>query len=595
MDLDKLIKEAYLLKNKEDNINKLYEMVETMLALQESGLLKEEEQEDISVDLGYLDTILNQPPPAKDPAKQAAREFYDLWKDRDDDYSLINDFKYKTDYYEEVRSRLQNQGPGNRVEQQDSAIQIIKNFLNTADNIDPKILDYMSGFNDTVKGQIRYDAAVQKFKDSDDGGVPDRLEKDNNTNPNNQNDDLEPYQTRDATEPEPEVVPTAPTAAPEQAASITQPNIIRDSQTLSKIIETAVGETVISPDQLMKGLQGVAEFSKIISTSNKKATLFGEDGAYNAENASKLVLLDYINSMISEFESTIGGYSFEYLLAALSGGRQTGTQTNDDGKIGAIDFVFGDNSLGSSKLYGTFQDVKQSINGFKGNKLKKDVFYIIAIKEKRGGGKKPDGPVYGVKCYTCRVKLNEAEPIKLDSSNVNKVFNALTKPLKLYSKLNKSDDNEILWGNKLMTHYYDFYMNDNFYPVLTNLDKNGKATTKQIKLNKKAVKQFGMGNKVPDPIIFYGTETSSFREQLNQSYEANSARLIQVLSDIIQNIKNTKKETETYFATGNIDDGINAFSAVYKTEKGLEEMAGSISGDPQEVKQTKTRAKAENT
>jgi len=46
MDLDKLIKEAYLLKNKEDNINKLYEMVETMLALQESGLLKEVEEEE---------------------------------------------------------------------------------------------------------------------------------------------------------------------------------------------------------------------------------------------------------------------------------------------------------------------------------------------------------------------------------------------------------------------------------------------------------------------------------------------------------------------------------------------------------------------
>jgi hypothetical protein len=398
-------------------------------------------------------------------------------------------------------------------------------------------------------------------------------------------------------------VPTAPTAEPEQAASITQPDIFRDSGTFSKIIETAVGKKVNNPDQLINGLKGVAGFSKTISEAKQKTqTLFGENGAYNAKNASKLMLLDYINSMITEFESVVGGFSFEYLLAALSGGRQTGAQI-DGGKIGVIDFVFGDGALGSSKLYGTFQDVKQSINGFKGNKLKKDVFYIIAIKEKRGGGKKPDGPVYGVKCYTCRVKLNNPKPIKLDSTNVDRVFNALTKPLKLYSGLQlREEDQEIIVGvNKKnpagtpVTHYYDFYMNDNFYPVLTNLDKNGKATASKIRLNKKAVKEFGMGGEEPDPIIFYGTETSSFREQLNQSYEANSARLIQVLSDIIQNIKNTKKETETYFATGNIDDGINAFSAVYKTEKGLEEMAGSISGDPQGVKQAKTKAKTENT
>jgi hypothetical protein len=164
MDLDKLIKEAYLLKNKEDNINKLYEMVETMLALQESGLLKEVE-EDITVDLGYLDKILNQPPPPSEEAQQAARKFYNLWKDKEDNKFL--DTTMRDEYFD----RVYKYPP---VKQEiDPIIQIIRNFLNTADNIDPEILDYMSGFNDTVKEKIGYAAAVEKFKDTDGGGVPD--------------------------------------------------------------------------------------------------------------------------------------------------------------------------------------------------------------------------------------------------------------------------------------------------------------------------------------------------------------------------------------------------------------------------------------
>lgn len=592
MDLDKLIKEAYLLeKNKDNGINKLYEMIETMLALQESGLLKEEVEEDIAVDLGDLEAILKQPPPAKDPAKQAAIAFNNLWKDRGAKLSLINDFKYKTDYYEEIRSKPHNKEPGKRVDQQDSAIATIRNFLVTADNIDPEILEYMKGFNDTVKGQIGYDAAVEKFKDSDGGGVPDSLERDNDTNPNNQNDDLEPYQTQDATEPE--ATPTVPSAEPEQAASITQPDIFRDSGTLSKIIETAIGEKVQNPQQLVSGLVKISSFSKTISEAEQKTqTLFKKNNAYNPENASKLILLDYINSMVSEYESTVGGYGFEYLLAALAGGQQAGTQTTSDGKMGAVDFTFGDGTYGSSKLYTNFENIKQAVSGFKEEKVGKKVLYIIAIREKG------DDKTLAINLYSFYIKLNNPEPKQINKRNIDKILKQI-KNLNAYVGAKKGDG-KLMVGDKEYTHYYDFTIGSNGkYPVLTRKKDDSSFIPTDVKFNKTTIKKVigegtGRTSKI-NKITFYKTETSSFREQLNQSYEENSVRLIQVLSDIIQNIKNTKKETETYFATGNINDGINAFSAVYKTEKGLEEMAGSISGNEESVEAAKTRAKTENT
>lgn len=564
MDLDKLIKEAYLLKNKEDNINKLYEMVETMLALQESGLLKEVEEE-IAVDLGYLDSILNQPPPPSAQAQQAARDFYNLWKDKEDNITF-GFMKVKSPFFEE---RVY-QDPERKI-QIDSAIQIIRDFLNTADNIDPEILEYMNGFNDTVREKIGYAAAVQKFKDSDGGGVPDSLERDNDTNPNIQNDDLEPYQTQDMAEPE-------------QAVSITQPDIFRDSGAFSKIIETAVGQTVKTPDELIGALTEVAKFSETISEAGQKTqTLFGENGAYNAKNASKLILLDYMNSMISDYSSIVGGYGFEYLLAALAGGQQAGIQTTADGKMGVVDFTFGDGTYGSSKLYGSFAGIKQAVSGFK-DKVGQEVFYLIAVR------KKVDEKTLGIDLYNFNIKLSAEQPKEINKENIDDIFKKLNS-LGAYNKLSKSRGT-LKVGYNSYTHYYDFYINELEYPVLVKQRKDGKFPPVDVKFNKKPIERL---TKTTNTITFYKTETSSFREQLNQSYEANSVRLIQVLSDIIQNIKNTKKETETYFATGNIDDGFNAFSAVYKTEKGLEEMAGSISGDPEGVKQTKTRAKTENT
>jgi hypothetical protein len=97
------------------------------------------------------------------------------------------------------------------------------------------------------------------------------------------------------------------------------------------------------------------------------------------------LISDFLSTIVTEMDSGAGAYNFEMFLAAIAGGSVTGkaedVPTNEaKGKMGAIDFVTADGSLGSAKYYGKISSLTQAIGGFD-NKKGKTTLYVIAIKK----------------------------------------------------------------------------------------------------------------------------------------------------------------------------------------------------------------------
>ena len=92
---------------------------------------------------------------------------------------------------------------------------------------------------------------------------------------------------------------------------------------------------------------------------------------------AKLLVFDYVSTMVQQVDSGSSAYMFESFLAMLVGGRVSGKE-KIKGKMTAVDFKTADGSLGSSKYYGSMNNIGQSAKGFK---VGEPVFYVIAIKQ----------------------------------------------------------------------------------------------------------------------------------------------------------------------------------------------------------------------
>ena len=86
-----------------------------------------------------------------------------------------------------------------------------------------------------------------------------------------------------------------------------------------------------------------------------------------------VMFVDMINFYLNEQDSTTGGYQFEALCAMLCGGKVVG------GGNGVADFVTGDGTAGSSKLYSTYSNITQAAANFKVNE---PLHYVIGMLQK---------------------------------------------------------------------------------------------------------------------------------------------------------------------------------------------------------------------
>lgn len=360
--------------------------------------------------------------------------------------------------------------------------------------------------------------------------------------------------------PTDESEPEAETLEPAVRTSITSPNIIKDAGSLAAITKNVIGATASNPETLMKALKEIAEFSK---SAGENINIFGESG-YNSKNASKVILLDYINEMVASQETS--GYQFEYLMAGISGGKQMGITKTESGKMGAVDFEMQDGHKGSCKLYSTFGNISQAVNGFE---VDQPVFYTVGIKQKGD-----TGSYLSIDLWTMTIE-KKSDLIKITSpeqvNSIKQQLDALQNP---YSKLEideaglKIRDKK---GDKRVVGYYEFTLNGKTFPVLAF---EGEPTS--IPINKKPVRATGSQK---FEFSFAVNDTTVARRQMSNSYEQQTKLVIDTLTKIVDNLAKTKKKTQDYFSSGDANDGLDAFSAVYSTEENLKSLASTVSGE----------------
>jgi hypothetical protein len=350
--------------------------------------------------------------------------------------------------------------------------------------------------------------------------------------------------------------------------SITSPNIIEDAKSLAGVTKNVIGSNASDPESLLRALGEISKFSQ---STGEERSLFAE-GGYNAKNASKIILLDYINSMISSTESGVAGYAFEYLMAGICGGKQMGVTMTSDGKMGAVDFEMGSGFKGSCKLYSNFSNIGQAINGFEQGK---PVFYTIGIKNKGDSGR-----VLTIDLWTVVIEMLDSSmktiANKKEATTIINNLNAIGKP---YNSLNWIRGKGLTIGKKknrkqinvTVNGYYDFTMNGKPFPVLAF-----EGEPVNIPINQKPIRVTG-SNKFE--FSFASNDTQGFRQQMSKSFDQQSKVIITTLSKIVDNIMKTKDKTQEYFASGDANAGLDAFSAVYNTEENLKTLASSVSGE----------------
>ena len=109
---------------------------------------------------------------------------------------------------------------------------------------------------------------------------------------------------------------------------------------------------------------------------------------------AELVFLDYLNTMVKNFDERAGAYMFEHFLAMIAGGKVVGARAAiDDDTVTDFEIgVGGSVQKGSSKYYGTNDGVGQALSGFIDNNNKAIVnksgdpmvfHYIVALKNKK--------------------------------------------------------------------------------------------------------------------------------------------------------------------------------------------------------------------
>jgi len=149
---------------------------------------------------------------------------------------------------------------------------------------------------------------------------------------------------------------------------------------------------------LFKGMNLYQRIKKISEISLKFAKKPKKKESMNVGDVqndfAELVFLDYLNTMVKNFDERAGAYMFEHFLAMIAGGKVVGARAAiDDDTVTDFEIgVGGSVQKGSSKYYGTNDGVGQALSGFiddnrraiKTQSGEPMVFhYIVALKNKK--------------------------------------------------------------------------------------------------------------------------------------------------------------------------------------------------------------------
>lgn len=178
-------------------------------------------------------------------------------------------------------------------------------------------------------------------------------------------------------------------------------------------VQNAIRALFTSEANLYSRLKTITDFSNEMSQmlSNNTPMPSRMTSKEIGEAMAKMVLLDYITSIVSDMDDGSGAYLFETFLAALAGGRVEGKEKTAQGKMGATDFTFAGGVKGSAKYYsrtskGYVAGIHQAIGGFSAGDY---MHYLIGVKNKDTVAG-IDGVVKSVDIYYYKILLTGIGP-----------------------------------------------------------------------------------------------------------------------------------------------------------------------------------------
>ena len=237
---------------------------------------------------------------------------------------------------------------------------------------------------------------------------------------------------------------------------------------------------------------------------------------------AKMLVLDYVTTLMREVDSGSNPYQFEAFLAMLVGGRVVGKEVTSAGKMGGADFRSSDGSAGSSKLYSKLGGITQSSKGFTDGE---PVFYVICVREKT------DKLVTKLKIYTLFV---------------NKIGTVGTKDFFAYKY------------------------------------SNGDLEIKDVESGKKINLSTGLSDK-GDPLVIdlaTASNTKDIRAVVTSVISARSDNLATVLKkmeEVSRNLYIADQKSQAYGSTGKRETADEALKSIQASESAISDMINLIS------------------
>lgn len=258
-----------------------------------------------------------------------------------------------------------------------------------------------------------------------------------------------------------------------------------------------------------------------------------------------IMVLDSLNFIVKDFESGSSAYLFEAFLAMMGGGKILGKELTDAGKMGGADFDYVQNKKtfkGSSKYYGKAGTLSQAGDGFD---VDEPVLYTVALKKDAaittgvgGGGTSDPTKIVKLAIYSFSVSKNSDGTFKFADKDGN---------------------------------------------VMTGLENTAVETSGDLAGKIKISgtdRGFNSSNYVGD-LILCSSNTSSFKEMLSSAMENQNAALKDAYTSFeafFKEVNESKEFAQTYLASGNHQDGIEALESIDSSEGALETMLNSIKG-----------------
>ena len=308
------------------------------------------------------------------------------------------------------------------------------------------------------------------------------------------------------------------------------------------IIQRAMG----SSSSIYSRIKKISSISKEFFQAATKGSNASLRKKPTSEILNNIMLLDILNYIVKDTDAGAAAYLFEYFLALLFEGKVTGKETTDAGKMGAVDFVAGDGTLGSAKYYSSPSNIEQATGGF----TDKPVKYVIAIK-------------------------------KEDTSETGKYET---------SKGGKADPARIV---ALDIYYFSVQKKGkNFYSKNYKLKKKMDKGSEKISLSPLISPESHAGT-----IFLASVATSNFISMIDDAV-SNTEQAVkeayQAMKEMFSELQSVKESTKLYISTGNAEKGNQAYGSLKKTEDSFTKITTTLSspedyGDSAKIQEIKSQ------